>query len=198
MLKKQFLACVLAVFGILCIGQSSAATLSFSPANSVVNPTDSFDVDVVISDLGGNLVGAFDFTVGFDPAIIASTGVTFGGALGNPDPLAFETITGSFGDNVFGTVDAFNISFLFDFELAALQDPGGFTLATLSFQALSIGQTALDFLGIVISDDLGEAIGAQGVSGNVSVVPLPGAVWLMLTGLLGIGAMARKKKAAAS
>ena len=31
---------------------------------------------------------------------------------------------------------------------------------------------------------------------DVTVVPLPGAVWLMLTGLFGIGAMARKRASA--
>ncbi len=196
MLKKHILACVLSIFGMLYLGSSAAATLSFSPSSTVVNEGDNFDVDVVISDLpfddflgAQTLVGAFDITVGFDSSIIASTGVSFSDALGD-DPL--DVVNGSAGDNVAGTVDAFSISLLFD--LSPFQTTPSFSLATLSFQALSIGTTPLDFLNIIISDDLGGPIGAQGVSGDVSVVPLPGAVWLMLTGLLGIGAMARKNR----
>ena len=200
MLKRQILACMLAVLGILYMAPSAAATLSFSPSNSTVNRGDTVNVDVVISDLFDDflgaqaLVGAFDFTVGYDPTIISNTGVSFSGALGDPDPFAFETITG-FDNSVAGQVNAFNVSLLFD--LAPLQPDPSFTLATLSFQGLDIGVSSLDFLSIIISDDLGLPIDAQGISGSVSVVPLPGAVWLMITGLLGIGALARKGKKAA-
>jgi hypothetical protein len=34
------------------------------------------------------------------------------------------------------------------------------------------------------------------VSGTATPVPLPSSVWLMLTGLIGVGAMARKRRAA--
>jgi hypothetical protein len=193
MLRKQILAFVLTMFAILYVGQSSAATLSFSPASTTVGRGDTFDVDVVISDLGTDLVGAFDFTVGFDPSIISSTDVQFGSSLGDPDPFAFETITGFSSDNVGGTVDAFNISLLLDFELTPLQAPS-FTLATLSFQALSIGSTSLDFLFALVSDDLGLEIGSQGVSGEVSVVPIPAALWLFGTGLIGLIGLSRRKK----
>ena len=192
MLKKQFLVCLMVLFGLLHMGAGSAATLSFDPSSQTVGLGDTFDVDVVISDLGGALVGGFEFTVDFDPLVLASTGVDFSNALG--DPLFGEAITDTSADNVLGTVDAFNVSLLFfDFELAAIQTTPSFTLATLSFEALSIGHSSLDFLGIVISDEFAFEIGSQGLSGDVSVVPLPGAVWLMITGLLGIGAMARKR-----
>lgn len=199
MLKRQILACMFTVLGLMYIGPSTAATLSFSPVSSEVGLGNTVDVDVVISDLfddflgAQNLVGGFDFTVGYDASIIANTGVTFSDALGI---AGIETI--AISDNLFpGQVSAFNVSFLFDFELAAIQTTPSFTLATLSFQGLQIGTSPLDFLFTLVSDDLGDEIASMGISGEVTVVPLPGAVWLMITGLLGIGAMARRRKAAA-
>ena len=84
MLKKQTITCLLAVIGMLYLGVSSGATLSFVLANTTVNQGDTFGVDVVISDLGGSLVGVFDYTVDFDPLGLASTNVQFSNALGDP------------------------------------------------------------------------------------------------------------------
>ena len=191
--KKQFLVCLIALLGFLHIGSVSAATLDFIPSISNVNENDAFDVDVAISDLGGALVGAFDISVDYDPAVLSATGVQFSDSLG--DASFFEAIT--FSDtSIAGTVSAFNTSLLFDFELAALQPSGGFTILTLSFLADAIGTSALEFSFSLISDDLGIAISTSNQTGQVNVVPLPGAVWLMITGLMGIGAMARKRAAA--
>ena len=191
--KKQFLVCLIAILGFLHMGSVSAATLDFIPSISNVNENDAFDVDVVISDLGGALVGAFDISVDYDPAVLSATGVQFSGSLG--DASFFETVSGS-DISIAGTVSAFNISLLLDFELAALQPSGGFTILTLSFLADAIGTSALEFGFSVISDDLGNVISTSNQTGQVNVVPLPGAVWLMITGLMGIGAMARKRAAA--
>jgi hypothetical protein len=193
--KKQFLVCLIVILGFLQAGSVSAATLDFIPSISNVNENDAFDVDVVISDLGGALVGGFDISVDYDPAVLSATGVQFSDSLGDPDPLFFETIT--FSDTLIaGTVNAFNSSLLSTSELAALQPSGGFTILTLSFLADAIGTSALEFGFSLISDDLGNVISTSNQTGQVNVVPLPGAVWLMLTGLMGIGAMARKRAAA--
>ena len=199
MLKRQILACMLTVLGILYMGPSSAATLSFSPSISTVGVGGTVNVDVVISNLppndlfGATPVGAFNFIVEFDSQVLALTDVQFSNALGNPFDLPDFTF-----DNLLGTVDAANTSLLFfEDELADIQTSPSFTLATLSFQALDIGTSPLDFLFTLISDAFGDEIVSNGISGEVSVIPLPGAVWLMITGLLGIGALARKSKKAA-
>jgi hypothetical protein len=193
--KKQFLVCLIAILGFLHMGSVSAATLDFIPSISNVNVNDAFDVDVVISDLGSDLVGGFDISIDYDPAVLSATGVQFSDSLGDPDPLFFETIT--FSDTLIaGTVNAFNSSLLSTSELAALQPSGGFTILTLSFLADAIGTSALEFGFSLISDDGGIAISTSNQTGQVNVVPLPGAVWLMITALMGIGAMARKRAAA--
>ena len=80
----------------------------------------------------------------------------------------------SSSDNLGGTVDAFNVSLLLDFELATLQATPSLSLTTLSFEALKIGPASLDLLFTLVSDDIGVEIGTQGVPSEVSVVPLPG------------------------
>ena len=191
--KKQFLVCLIAILGFLHLGSVSAATLDFIPSISNVNVNDAFDVDVVISDLGGALVGGFNIFVDYDPAVLSATGVQFSDSLG--DPFFFETITIS-DISTAGTVEAFNSSLLSTSELAALQPSSGFTILTLSFLADAIGTSALEFSFSLISDGLGDVISTSNQTGQVNVVPLPGAVWLMITGLMGIGALARKRAAA--
>ena len=128
--------------------------------------------------------------------IISSTGVSYSGVLGIP---GVDTITGP-EFSVPGQVNAVNTSLLGIFdpaELANLQTSPSFTLATLSFQALNIiGTTSLDFdpLFTLISDDFGFAIDATLISGDVSVVPIPGALWLFGTALIGLIGFSKRRK----
>lgn len=41
-------------------------------------------VDVMVTDPAGNLIGAYDFYVNYDPAVISFSGLTFGTGLGGP------------------------------------------------------------------------------------------------------------------
>jgi len=193
MLKKQLLGFLLGTLGLLA-GQASAAILSFSPDNPNVIESQAFEVDVVL-DPEGVLVGGFSFNVDFDPLVLAITDVQFSNSLGDP----FIEALPDFDDSVAGTVDIFNVSLLFDSELIPLQPAAGFTIATLSFLSIADGMSPLGFSSIIVSDDLGLGTSSSGIAGSVDVspIPLPGALWLMLTGLLGIRTLVRKRGGAA-
>jgi hypothetical protein len=197
MLKKQLFLSVLAMLSFLHLGNASAALLSFDPSAPSVTENDTFDIDVVLTPEGGELIGAFSFNVDYDPLALTATDVQFSNALG--DPLLFESIP-LFDLTTAGVADISNVSLLFfDFELIPLQPVGGFTIATVSFMAIAQGMTSLGFSDLVIADDSGlptnnASGGTAGI--DISPIPLPGALWLMITGLLGIGVAARKRGAA--
>jgi len=114
-------------------------------------------VDVVVSGLGRPpSVGAFDLEVVFDPVILSSTGVTFSSFLG--DAVLLEALT----DFRFlpGSVELAEVSLLLSAELDALQ-PANFTLATLSFSALTSGSTTLTFSEITLDDAFGNLLIGQ-------------------------------------
>ena len=102
-------------------------------------------MDLNISGLGefaAPSLGAFLVEVTFDDSLLTVDSVSYGLLLGDTDPFAFETdILTTVGA---GSVSLDEISFLFDFELDALQ-PESFTLATLSFTGDNAGISALGF-----------------------------------------------------
>ena len=92
-----------------------------------------------------------------------------------------------------GSVSLDEISFLFDFELDALQ-PESFTLATLSFTGDNGGTSALGFGTVDLSDaafpasslTVDQMVGASVTVASSGVVPEP-STWLLFgTGMIGL------------
>jgi hypothetical protein len=74
-------------------------------------------------------------------------------------------------------------SFLSSDELDALQ-ADTFTLATLSFTGISVGNSPLEYGEIDLSDALDSTIEPTGLAAaSITVVPLPAALLLFLSGL---------------
>ena len=172
----------------LCLGTGHVLALpilSLEPASQTGTVGDSFSVDLVISDLGDGVdpsLGAFFTEFLFDDSILVFDSVSYGLFLGDTDPLAFETdivTTSGFG---FVSLDEF--SFLFDFELDALQ-PASFILATLLFDGVGNGTTALGFGFIDLSDAIGFSLTPALVGASVTVtVPEPGTFLLLAWGMV--------------
>jgi hypothetical protein len=136
---------------------ADAATLQVSPLLVGVTNGDSVNVNLIVSGIGSPAameVGSFDIFVGFNPALVTPTGVTFGLFLG--DPTLFEALTTSaFTASV---AEAVEVSLLSNADLDALQTSSSFTLATLSFTAIGSGTAAFTYLGGPVDDGNGVLI----------------------------------------
>lgn len=184
---------------LLKVSLASAIMIDFMPTHSSVEVGTAFEVDVVISDLfaAGEIVSAYDLTVLYDASNILATDVTFGSYL---DDLLFPGFT--LQDSLLTTAGQVNfaeLSFLSDAELAA-QQPDSFTLATLSFEALSHGSSLLLFesdplFGIDIKGNLFNVLPVTAGIGSVTVaIPEPSSLSLFALAFLFIGMSRRSSK----
>lgn len=189
-------------FVVLCVSalltvHAHALTLSFDPSSQMVASGGTTTVDLNISGLGNfaaTSLGAFLVEVTFDDSLLTFDSVSYGALLG--DPLDFFE-TAVFTTVGVGSVSLDEISFLFDFELDALQ-PDSFTLATLSFTGDNEGISALGFGTVDLSDAafpastltvdqfIGASITVESSGGAPQPVPEP-STWLLFgTGMIGL------------
>jgi len=130
MFKLKQIASVAAVVAGLAFGMAPALgmpTIGFGAAVANANGTD-FDVDVIVSNLGGDIVAAYDLDVSYDDTALTFVDLAFSGALGGPLD-AIEDFDGTLA----GLVDLASISFLSDAALLVQQGGDSVTLATLTF-----------------------------------------------------------------
>lgn len=123
--------------GLLAATSAQAAlTVSFNPAANSASVGGSLSYDVMISDLGAELLSAYDISVSYNTSVLGLSSVSFGSGLnlGN----ALDSIQGSSG-----TVSVNEASFLSDAVLGAGQ-LNDFVLFTLNFTGLAAGTSGLD------------------------------------------------------
>ena len=199
MLKKQLRLYLIVALGFLYVGTASAATVSLSPINPNVGIGDSVFVELSISGLGtglgSDILSVFDLNIGFDDSILGFQSFAFGTDLDLGLALSIQDVDDiTFGP---GIVNVSEFSLLSDVELISLQ-PDTFLLGTFTFEALSIGAGALTIaenfgLGLV-GANFGPLLADLEVSGSVSVVPVPAAIWLFGTGMIGLLGFCRRRK----
>ena len=165
----------------------SLPTLQLVPSASTVNPGDSVTLNLNIVGLGspGSMeVGSFDSFIGFNPALLSPTGVTFTTLLGDPD--LFLAIT-DFNTGP-GFAEAVDVSLIDTADLDSMQ-PSSFTLATYSFTALEAGTVDFGYLGGPVDNGDGTLI-----AGTKSVIPEPSSLLLILSGLAGASCWKLRRK----
>ena len=201
-MKNPMLA-LLGLVALLAAPPAAAVSLVLEASSDTVVLGETFTVDVLIDGTDGSLgdfaspsVGLFDLDVSFDDAAIAFLGVTFGSFLG--DPLTEAVTTG--GLSAPGVVDVAEISLLLPAQLDAIQ-PDGFLLATLEWQTLDVGPTAIALTQSEVGDaeipstpydvPTPEPIVVEVVPPNVPALGLPGLGVLFVTGLALLGRVSR-------
>ncbi|MBW1677074.1 MAG: PEP-CTERM sorting domain-containing protein [Deltaproteobacteria bacterium] len=189
---KRILSSVIAIAALafFIATTSHAALVGLDPESQTVTVGNPVNVDVFISGLGDSTapsLGTFDLIIRFDENILSFSDAAFGnqldiGGLGSLTEVTPAT----------GAVEIFQLSYDSAEDLDTYQ-AGSFSLAILTFDTLSVGVSPLSIEVISLGNAYGEPLAADLGSGCVSVVPVPGAVWLLGSGLLGLMGVRRRK-----
>ena len=182
--KLRMMMAAMALVGFTA-GQATANTVSLVQPNPIeTGGAASISLDLQGTDFT-DAVDAGGFTFSWDPGVLSYTGT----AVANPP---WDTAIVSDANAALGFVD-----FVFLGQSSGFSS-GTFDIATLSFNV--VGGTG-DFTDITFADAFGGWAGGgvnfpvTYVDGQVFVtaVPVPAAVWLMMSGLVGLVGVARRR-----
>jgi len=165
-------------------GQAVAGMISFTPASQTVELGQRIALTIQVSDVLPAGLGAYDFTLRFDPAVLGFASVNDAGNLGMAIGLA--------ATDVGGGVLLSDFSFELPADLLALQAPS-FDLFTIYFDAIGIGTSALLIENLSTFDVDGNAMSYAASRASVTVappttrLPEPASLGLVLLALLAMG-----------
>ena len=188
---KNALKLILTVFLVVLFfsGTSFATTIDLMPASASIDVDGSIDVDIVISGLDADNLADFSIDLNYDAAVLSFTGYTLGSELTDPLWGQDDWSTGDSG----GVINLSELSWLEDLS----SQPDSFTLATVSFDGITVGTSALTISNLVLGSDLYLPIFADVNGGSIEVsapVPEPTTMLLFGIGLLVFAGINRKKK----
>jgi hypothetical protein len=205
--------CDITIATLLAIGLSlgcfrlttaDAATVSLSPTSSSTSVGQPLTLNLNISGLGsGTALGAFDISVGFNSSMLSFQSAAFGDpVLGDQLDLSNAGLNGPTATSGIGTVDLIEVDLLDSPATLLSSQAHNFTLAALSFYSLAAGTTPVSISINSLADQNGNPFTANTQNASVTVqsspVPVPAAAWLLGSGLLGLGAMARRRRVVAT
>jgi hypothetical protein len=182
-----------AVAGLATAFAPAAAALSLAvhPLATRVAAGDPVTVEIVVSDLGSDVVGGYSLTLNHDPSLLSPVSVTFGAALGLVGVQQLFTPVPPLPPATPGAIDLASVSLLSEPALQGLQgDP--VTLVTLQFATLAEGNALLSLSDVTLTDGQGLALPISEILGGVVLVPEPGTLLCVCVGL-GLLGLARRR-----
>ena len=160
-------------------------TLSFNPSTSTVGIGDQIGLDINVSGLEDVDLGSFDLNLNYEDTFLSFDSYVLGNGLGVIPDDADDWSPGDLGG---GVINLAELSWLPDL----ISQPDAFSLATIFFTGSSVGASSLSFSDVDLGDEWGDPIDASLETGSVNVVPVPAAVWLFGSGLIGLLGFRRK------
>jgi hypothetical protein len=181
---------------LLATATTQAALIAINPISQSVPPGFLTSANVVIQDLGtasSPSLSAFDLNISYDPGVIALYSVTFGDpTLGDQlDLSGFGSITGGTGIAP-GVVNLFGLSLDSPATLDSMQ-AGNFVLANVVFAPMTMGTSALGISVNAVGDSLGNPLAVTTQGSSITVVPVPMAAWLLLSGMVALFGVTQTK-----
>ncbi|MBI3546206.1 MAG: hypothetical protein HY081_06390 [Gammaproteobacteria bacterium] len=183
-MKKIFLTIIAFILNTAC---AQAALVSFSPSSNTVTLGQSFSMNIMGNFSTGETIEGGGLDLVFSPTVLSVSNVTINTAL-----FDFFSIPGTINNST-GTVSGI----LFNTFAGA---NGNFLIATVDFTAKASGNSSLLLSQSALNPFSSSSAGAslnvayQPASVTVTTVPIPAAIWLMLSGLGLMGFGVKKKK----
>lgn len=192
---RNWIAGPLGLVLLLVCARAEAVSIGLAVSDLSLLPGEQVTVDVVVAGLGAGAaptVSGFDLDLDFGAPTLSLVNVAFGSGLGTGGQVLNSTSLLSAS-----VVDLAAVSLLASATLDA-QQPTSFVLATLTFQAVSPGFSALVITQSILADTSalpgGNQLVLDSISGaSIVVTPEPGTLLLIGvgTGLLGVRRHAR-------
>lgn len=162
-------------------------TLSFNPSTATVGMGDQIGLEITISGLEDVDLGAFDLNLNYEDTFLSFDSYVLGDGLGDID--AGDAADWSQGDLGGGVINLAELSWLDDLS----SQPDSFCLATVFFTGSAVGTSSLSFSDVDLGDEWGDSITDPSLeTGSVTVVPVPTALWLLGSGLIGLVGLRRR------
>ncbi len=176
---------IIAVITILFSGHLSAATITWSSSTTNVNVNDVFTIDITGTNFLSNVDGG-GVNFSYDASVLNVVSISINESVWD---LGAGISTGII-DNITGTVGGISVNAWSDVI-------GNFSVATITFQAISSGSSDLSLSewGFNPWASNGNIINPDFVNATVQVVPVPAAIWLFGSGLIGLLGLSKRKTA---